>query len=662
MFKTPFTHAVQEEVLLSLVRNSMDAIVSADGVIDYWNPAAERLYGYTAAEAIGKPATLIVPPEKLDEFNQMKEKLERGERIEQFATQRLRKDGKRVDVEITVFPVMDATGKLAATSVISHDMTTQRRLQKEVDETAAYKAEFLAKMSHEIRTPLNAIIGTAELQMLSEMTAEQRHRAQIIESNGELLLRIVDDILDFSKLSAGKLALEDREFNLSDLISGVAASFDLIARSKGLALVADLDPLVPAVLRGDSVRLKQILYNLVSNAIKFTAKGKVCLRVEKITESADDATIHFAMKDTGIGIALDAMGKLFQPFAQAERSTSREYGGTGLGLVIAAQLVDQMAGILECESELGKGSVFHFTLLLKKFSCIPQSSAADSQTPPSGSPLNGDAGTDEARQKAYGKNLRILVVEDNLTNQSLIRDQFAALGYSVRIVDNAIQALKLLGEERFDITFMDCELPGMNGYEATVEIRRREGNGKSMTIIAFTAHASEDERKRCLDSGMTDYVSKPVKLAELTRIINAYPATSAISVSEKPSESTQDELDPTALMELLELSKLTHQNVFRKLASSFLSDLFKSVGMITTVMESNDSEMIELIPIVHTLKSSSMIVGARRFSALCAEVEKHASGGDVNVARSLVGELLAIAVTLPKAFLGSAEYSERIYL
>jgi PAS domain S-box-containing protein len=169
---SPMSHAVREEILLSLVRNSLDAIVSADGVIDYWNPAAERLYGYTAEEAIGKPATLIVPPDKLDEFETMRLRLERGERIEQFATQRLKKDGTLVDVDITVFPVMDENGKLAATSVISHDMTEQIKLRHEVDQTARLKADFLATMSHEIRTPLNAILGTAELQMLSAMTPE----------------------------------------------------------------------------------------------------------------------------------------------------------------------------------------------------------------------------------------------------------------------------------------------------------------------------------------------------------------------------------------------------------------------------------------------------------------------------------------------------------
>ena len=241
----PMSHAVREEVLLSLVRNSMDAIVSADGVIDYWNPAAEKLYGYTAAEAIGKPATLIVPADKLEEFEMMRQRLERGERIEQFATSRLKKDGTLVEVDITVFPVMDEAGKLAATSVISHDITEQLRLQKEVEQTARLKADFLATMSHEIRTPLNAIIGTAELQMLSEMTPEQRRRMGVIESSGELLLTIVDDILDFSKLSAGKLVIDKIDFNLAELVEGVIDTFGALVRSKKLKLALFLDPGIP---------------------------------------------------------------------------------------------------------------------------------------------------------------------------------------------------------------------------------------------------------------------------------------------------------------------------------------------------------------------------------------------------------------------------------
>jgi len=360
------SHAVREEILLSLVWNSMDAIVSADGVIDHWNPAAERLYGYTAEEAIGRPATFFVPSDKLEEFEQMKNRLERGERIERLVTQRLRKDGSRVEVEITVFAVMDSEGRLAATSVISHDMTENRELQKKVEETALLKTDFLAKMSHEIRTPLSAIIGTAELQMLTEMTPEQRRRMGIIEASGKLLLTIVDDILDFSKLSAGRLVLEAVDFNLVSLVQGIVDALGGIARSKELELAFYVDPGIKTGLRGDPNRVRQILNNLLSNALKFTSIGEVLLRVTKREETADDVALRFEVIDTGIGINPDVQKRLFQPFVQAEESISRRYGGTGLGLVISAQLVEQMRGAIQVDSELGKGSNFHFDLRFEK--------------------------------------------------------------------------------------------------------------------------------------------------------------------------------------------------------------------------------------------------------------------------------------------------------
>jgi len=406
---SPMSHAVREEVLLSLVRNSMDAIVSADGVIDYWNPAAERLYGYTAAEAIGQPATLIVPADKLQEFEMMRVRLERGERIEQFATTRLKKDGTLVDVDITVFPVMDASGKLVATSVISHDMTEQIRLANEIERTAKLKADFLATMSHEIRTPLSAIVGTAELQMLSEMTSDQRRRLRAIQSSGELLLTIVDDILDFEKLSAGKLVIEKIDFNLTEVVEGVIETFAAPVRSRKLELASFLDADIPIRLRGDSKRVRQILNNLLSNAIKFTPTGEVVLRITKVEETADEEVVCFEVKDQGIGIAPDAQRQLFQPFVQAEQSISRRYGGTGLGLAISAQLVEQMGGTIEFESELGKGSLFRFNLRFEKADRIAQ-----------------DAGADTIAADFTG--MHAMVVGDGEMGREVIAQQLAAWG------------------------------------------------------------------------------------------------------------------------------------------------------------------------------------------------------------------------------------------
>jgi two-component system sensor histidine kinase/response regulator len=780
---SPLSHAVREEILLSLVRNSMDAIVSADGVIDYWNPAAEKLYGYTAAEAIGQPATLIVPPGKLDEFEKMRSSLERGKRIEQFATQRLKKDGSLVEVEITVFPVMDGAGKLAATSVISHDLTEQRRLQREVERTAGLKADFLAKMSHEIRTPLNAIIGTAELQMLSEMTPEQRRRMRVIESSGELLLTIVDDILDFSKLSAGKLAIEKLDFNLASLVERVIDTFRALVRPKQLELALFLDPRIPAGLRGDPNRLRQILNNLLSNAIKFTPQGEVSLSATKVEETADDVLVCFEVRDTGIGIAPEVRSHLFQPFVQAEQSTSRRFGGTGLGLVISAQLVEQMGGTIELDSEPGKGSNFHFTLRLEKGAHIGQRHANDTpgvdfagmhalvvgddeisrgvisqylaswgieslsiateesavrelrfargknlnyavvlldpgpgnkglnlarlikgdsltkQTkviimspdpdsadtndivdswlvkPVRPSPLfnsliklfpNNDHGDDNFvrpvevthQQYAWRKNVRVLVVEDNLTNQTLIREQLGVLGYTIHVVADAAGALEFLNHEVCDVVLMDCELPGMDGYQATTEIRRREGNGRHLKIIALTAHVAEDQTQRCLNAGMNGYLSKPAKLRTLAQTLDAHSYHEATAAPDTPTarnEKTADELDPEVLAEILELSEATGRNIFHELVDKFLSDLSPRVKLLTAALESGD--MSQLVVVTHPLRSASAIVGAKRFSEICANAERSARDGQVNQASSLTKELLEAAQMLPDALRGAANYN-----
>ena len=259
---------------------------------------------------------------------------------------------------------MDETGKLAATSVISHDITEQLRLAAEVRRTAKVKADFLATMSHEIRTPLSTIVGTAELQMLSEMTPEQRNHMKIIESSGELLLTIVDDILDFSKLAAGKLVIDKNDFNLADLVEGIMNSFGAQVRAElraGVVSRSDYSGPSCAAMPSRSDRLN----NLISNAIKFTPMGEVLLKVTRMEKIGDETAVCFEVKNQGIGIASEVQSRLFQPFVQGDQSTRRD-GGTGLGLAISAQLVEQMGGTIELESELGKGSTFGFKLRFEK--------------------------------------------------------------------------------------------------------------------------------------------------------------------------------------------------------------------------------------------------------------------------------------------------------
>ncbi len=792
----PLSHAIHQEVLLSLVRNSMDAIMSADGVIDYWNPAAEKLYGYTAAEAIGQPATLNVPLDRLEEFDVMRERLERGERIEQFATRRMKKDGSLVDVDISVFPVMDENGKLAATSVISHDLTEHLKLMKEVEQTAKLKADFLATMSHEIRTPLNAIIGTAELQLLSELTPQQRHRMGVIESSGELLLTIVDDILDFSKLSAGKLVIEEIDFNLGELVESLIDSFGAFAHSKKLALSSFIEPRIPTLLRGDSKRVRQILNNLLSNAVKFTSAGEVLLSTTSIEETAAEVVICFEVKDQGIGITPEVQKRLFQPFVQAEESTSRRFGGTGLGLAISKQLVEQMGGSIELDSVAGTGSTFRFTLrfgkpelsadhpgsagagvdfkgaralvvgdgemgreavarqlgswgmetqsiagqesafselraaraqdrsyrlvlidegptneglnlakLIKTDAVLKDSkvvvmSSAESATAATGIfdswlvkpigpsillrcttqlfsvhdlPLPDSARPVEVEKKplAWRKKVRVLVVEDNLTNQILIREQLGVLGYTVHLVGDAAGALGAINQSTYDVVLMDCELPGMSGYEAATEIRRREGNRRHLKVIALTAHVTGNQKQRCLDAGMDGYLRKPARLqalaAELDNGFNpehdakasSEPGSkndAAVAVETSPAHrgSSMVVLDPMVLAEIGELSRATGRNIFRDLDDNFLTDLSPRVKLLRAALAA--SNLSELAKVAHPLKSASAIVGAMGFSDICANLERFARDGKTDQASSLTLELLEAAQILPGALLGSANY------
>ncbi len=539
--------------------------------------------------------------------------------------------------------------------------TERKRVEEEVNrardardlaiEEARLRSDFLASMSHEIRTPLAGIIGAGELLSLSDLTPEQRRQTEIIRSSGELLLTTVNDILDFSKLAAGRVVLEKLDFDLVELAESLIDSFAVAARAKGIELALYVDVDMPGSLRGDPSRLRQILNNLVSNAIKFTEQGEVIVRANMIEDTAGDVLVRFEVIDTGIGIPSEMRGRLFQPFVQAQRSTSRRFGGTGLGLLIAAGLADQMGGEIGYESTPGKGSIFHFTARLEKglevvrpwttaraTSCFigmralvvndspasrhviseylsswgignvaassgaeaPQllklaraggrkqivvlideqisgvnalslaraikehpdikhakvimlgapsavSNAAEVVDAWIAKPLrpsllfirllelcrNTDAiGTRtvaaappsliDMQQPQWRKAVRVLMVDDNLMNRTIGAHQLSVLGYTAETANGAERGLEAVSSTRPDIVLMDCEMPEMDGYQAVAEIRRREGNSRHTVVIALTADATQADRGRCLDAGMDDYLSKPVKLDSLAQMLDTW--------------------------------------------------------------------------------------------------------------------------------------------
>lgn len=395
-------------------------------------------------------------------------------------------------------------------------------------QSARLKAEFLANMSHEIRTPLNGVLGMLQLLQDTELTDPQRDFAQSAYSSGESLLTLINDILDFSKIEAGKLDFEIQDFDLQEVVGGAVELLAQEAARKGLELAVAIDPRVPRRLQGDAGRLRQILVNLVGNAVKFTRAGEIVTSVTLERWEAGRAGLRFSVRDTGIGMPPEALPRVFHAFEQADGSTTRKFGGTGLGLSICRRLVELMGGEIGVTSEMGKGSTFWFTLTL------PEQPVAAEATPVRPSTLRAsiqsalDPGGIEAPGRAVApgppavaspkSKLKVLLAEDNPVNVKVGVLQLGKLGYAAAVAGNGLEAVEACERMPFDVILMDVQMPEMDGYEATRAIRAAAPAGASILrpyIIAMTANAMKGDREACLEAGMNDYLSKPVRPGEL---------------------------------------------------------------------------------------------------------------------------------------------------
>ncbi|HHY56358.1 MAG TPA: response regulator [Chloroflexi bacterium] len=388
---------------------------------------------------------------------------------------------------------------------------------KEAAEAASRaKSEFLANMSHEIRTPMNGVLGMLQLVQGTPLTEEQRDFVSTAYSSAEALLHLLNDILDFSKIEAGKLDLDMQPFELRPLIMALVKGFSVVASGKNIELTTAIDDDVPHVLVGDALRLRQILTNLVGNAIKFTEQGSIGISVQTQAHSDAQITLRFSVADTGVGVAPDKLTSIFDAFVQADTSATRRFGGTGLGLTISARLVVLMGGKIWVESVLGQGSTFYFTAVF-----------AQAPTTPHSVPTVPASPKDVAISTVNGANettarLRILLAEDNAVNQKLAVRLLTKQGFAVTVANNGREALEALAQAAYDVVLMDVQMPEMDGLEAVRQIRLREqGLPDHLPVIAMTAHAMQGDRERCLEAGMDDYVSKPVNVDELLRAINA---------------------------------------------------------------------------------------------------------------------------------------------
>lgn len=415
-----------------------------------------------------------------------------------------RADGSRVWFEVRTSPFVPGSGPDARLTAVLTDVTGAVELEtelarasEEATATAQQMAAFIAGLSHEIRTPLNGVIGLADHLLTTELDAEQHADLYTLKATGDQLVAMLDDIIDYSRIGHGRLELDSTEFELLPVVHGVASLFASRAFDKGVRLRVSIDPLTQAWVIGDPTRLRQILSNLVSNAVKFTQLGSVVITVDAL---GDDVT--FAVTDTGIGIPPGALDRIFEPFRQADATTSRHFGGSGLGLAICRQLVELMGGHITVTSEEGAGS--NFTVVVP----LPAT------TPPLPYP--------STRVAAPRRDARILLAEDNAVNRRVAVAMLQRLGFDAEVATDGAAALDQWREGRYDLILMDCQMPRLDGYEATERIRLAEADGVRVPIVAITAGTMVGDRERCIAVGMDDYITKPLDIEVLAEMLDQW--------------------------------------------------------------------------------------------------------------------------------------------
>ncbi len=610
-----------------------------DGSFSYLNPAFESLTGFSREIWLGQAFLQLCLADDRPKAIAAIHQVVIGEGNRTFRLNVRTKSGEHccLEVELRLYHRSGSAPQIlgVARDTTQHDRTERDlRAAKEAAEAASReKSEFLANMSHEIRTPLNGVIGMTGLLLETDLDPGQRDYVETIRTSGDTLLTLINDILDFSKIESGRLELENQPFNLRESIS---SNLDLVAApaaEKGLVMACHFPDDLPERVIGDVTRFRQILVNLMSNGVKFTVKGRVDILVGWQRTGPDRAELEIQVKDTGVGIPEDRIDHIFEAFSQADASTTRRFGGTGLGLTISKHLTELMGGRIWVESEVGAGSTFHFTIQVR---LAGASESAGQERPP--------ASID--RDLARKLPLRILVADDSVVNQKVARMFLERMGYRCDLAANGLEVLEALKRQPYDVVLMDVQMPELDGLETTRRIRRDTAADKQPRIIAVTAGAMRGDREKCLAAGMDDYVSKPVQAEELQAALVRGSNLTFADLEKTPGEEPADSADLAALRRsqaginlavLIDLYRLRPQ-VMNDLVENFLSSAAGRVEAVKDAVDRCDNEALERA--AHSLKGSCGTLGAARMAEVCSDLVSIAREGNSAEAALAAGRLV----------------------
>ncbi|WP_277641204.1 hybrid sensor histidine kinase/response regulator [Wolinella succinogenes] len=616
--ETKRSQRLLEEYKKAVDASAILSISDLSGNIIFANDKLCEITGYTREELLGHPHSMFRHPDTPKEvFERLWSTILEG-KIWKGMLKNRKKSGEPYYVDATVVPLMDENNQITQFLGLRYEITSLIRAQnalrvalKRAEEADRVKGVFLANMSHEMRTPLNGIIGFGRLLLEENLSQEQREYVEIIDKSGEHLLGIINDILDLSKIESGKFELESLPMKLSEELRAVADFCEVKAREKGVKLLCLFKEIEGLIIKGDVMRLKQVTANLLGNAIKFTPEGgEVRLGVEVLEEREEAITLDFSVSDTGIGIAPEYLEKIFRPFEQAESSTARNYGGTGLGLSISQELVRLMGGEMRCQSEEGKGSRFSFTLTLPKAKGLAQ---AEREIP-----------------KEAFFNGKVLVAEDNLTNQKLVRILLEKLGLSVVMADDGVMALEHYAKESFDLVFLDIQMPLMDGWETKRRLREvQESQNRRVPLVVLSANAMSSDRAKYVEEGFDACLTKPLIKEELIEVLMRYLPlqSSSLALALDLAESSSKE-NPRRQKMANRLG--LDEESFLELEREFVSYAGHDVEALLLEIERGGKANFER---AHAIKGAALNLGFDSLAEILGEIEQLArEGAPVGVA------------------------------